>query len=506
MGFGIRSDRQFSSWRQPWLRQPSLYINLAVLGALVGVALTLVTCGTTSYMGQVNNGMAAVNVSISDPPSCLPPIGNFKNVFITIRSVQAHTGATANDNSAGWVELVPELNTQPVQVDLLNLPASGACLLKQLGSNTSLAAGDYQQIRLLLVGDNPGSGAVPATNACAALGQVFNCVVTSNNDTSELLLSSEANTGLKIPPGQVVGGPIHVGDGQTVDINVDFNACASIIEEGNGAFRLKPTLTAGVVSTNTTGIKGQVVDSVTSQPIAGAMVALENQDMAGTDRIFMEAVTDSGGRFSFCPLPMGAVFDVVIDAVSGTETAYNATVVVNVPGGSDVGILPLVAETGATNGPGTIQGIVTALNGAAGANIDVTTSAMQTVSLSGGAMRPITVPLLMGSTSNIAAESATPCPATGSPMGAFCAQYTLVVPASNPNVGSFSAGKITFSPPSSGDVLYTVEADATKPMSGGAAICSPSSITTKLDANGMPLKVTAGATTIAKEADFAGCS
>jgi hypothetical protein len=40
----------------------------------------------------------------------------------------------------------------------------------------------------------------------------------------------------------------------------------------------------------------------------------------------------------------------------------------------------------------------------------------------------------------------------------------LIVPASNPNVGSFSAGKITFSPPGSGNVLYTVEADATKPM------------------------------------------
>jgi hypothetical protein len=52
-----------------------------------------------------------------------------------------HTSATADDNSPGWVEFVPELNTQPVQVDLLNLPANGACLLKTLGSNSSLPAG-----------------------------------------------------------------------------------------------------------------------------------------------------------------------------------------------------------------------------------------------------------------------------------------------------------------------------------------------------------------------------
>jgi hypothetical protein len=82
----------------------------------------------------------------------------------------------------------------------------------------------------------------------------------------------------------------------------------------------------------------------------------------------------------------------------------------------------------------------------------------------------------------------------------------LVVPASNPSVGSFSAGKITFSPPASGNVLYSVEADATKPMSGGATICSMPSQMTNLDTNGVTLKVTAAAIITAKEIDFTGCS
>jgi hypothetical protein len=498
MKFPIRFDPQ----------PPSSYLPLAVLAVLLAAALTLVTCGKTTVTGQFNNGTGTVNVSISDPPSCSPPSGNFKSVFITIRSVQAHTSASADDNSPGWVELVPELNTQPVQVDLLNLPANGACLLKSLGSNTSLPAGDYQQIRLLLVANNASPGAVLASNGCATLGQVFNCVVDSTTNTAtELEMSSQANTGLKIPPGQVAGGPIHVAAGQVVDINIDFNACASIIQQGNRMFRLKPTLTAGVVSTNTTGIKGQVVDSVTMQPIVGAQVALEKPDTSGTgtDRIFMQGVTNSSGRFDFCPLPMGAVLDVVVDAVNSSGTAFNATVVLNVPGGTDVGALPLVAETGTAKGPATIQGIVTALNGTAGANIDLAAVALQNVPVSGGGTRPITIPLLTGSNPNVAVESATPCPAT-SPKGAFCAQYTLVVPASNPEVGSFFAGKITFTSPASGDVLFPVEGDATKPMSGGASICSPSSLTTNQDTTGMPLKLTAGATTTAKELDFAGCS
>jgi hypothetical protein len=481
-------------------------LPLVSVGIAIAAALILVTCGTTNMTTPPTNQVGTINVSLSDPPTCSAPAGNFQSVFITIRSVQAHTSATAGDNSPGWVELVPELNAHPVQVDLLHLPANGACLLTTLGSNTSLPPGDYQQIRLLLVGDNPSGGAIPATNGCATLGLVFNCVVTGQNSVSELQLSSQANTGLKIPPGQVVGGPIHVGAGQAVDINLDFNACASIIQEGNGMFRLKPVLTAGVVSTNTTGIKGQVVDSVTTKPIAGAMVALEKPDHGGTDRIFMETLTDANGQFSFCPLPVGAVFDIAVDAVSGAGTAYNATIVVNVPGGTDVGALPLVAETGTVVGPAKIQGIVTALNGTAGANVDVATSALESVAIPGGMTLSVTIPLLAGSISNVAVETTTPCPATGSPTGAFCAAYTLVVPPSNPEVGSFAAGKITFSAPASGDVLFTVEADATRPMSGGSSICTTPSQTTTTDSSGANLKVAPGATVTAKEIDFSGCS
>jgi len=157
-----------------------------------------------------------------------------------------------------------------------------------------------------------------------------------------LNLSSEANTGLKIPPGQIMGGPIHAAAGQSVDLNIDFNTCASILIEGNGDFRLKPALTAGVVSPNKTGISGQIVDSVSSQPIAGAIVTLQFADKSGTDRVVIQQLTDPAGHFSFCPLAVGAVFDVVSDALTASGTAYNATVVLNVSGGTDLGTVPLV--------------------------------------------------------------------------------------------------------------------------------------------------------------------
>jgi hypothetical protein len=426
-------------------------------------------------------------------------------VYVTIRSIQAHTSATADNSSSGWQELASQLVSAPVQVDLLNLPANGQCLLQQLGS-TSLPAGDYQQIRLILLANAAPSGPAPSSNVCSSLGNVFNCVV--NTDGAHTLdLSSEANTGLKIPPGQIMGGPIHVAAGQSVDLNVDFNTCASIIQEGNGSFRLKPALTAGVVSPNLTGISGQIMDSVTSQPIAGAIVTLQFADASGTDRIVMQELTDPTGHFGFCPLASGAMFDVVTDALTASGAAYNAAVVLNVPGGTNLGAVPLVAETpataGASTGPGTIQGTITAINGTTGASIDATVSALQSVTVS-STSHTFTVPLFPKSNADVMVTSSTSCPMTA-PKGAFCGSYTLVVPASNPTVGTFSAGKTTITPPATGDVLYTVEADATNPTSG-ATMCSPSSQTTSKDSTAMPLKVTAGASATAAELDFTGCS
>ena len=487
-----------------------------LLGFLViAIAVAIISCGggNTSMQSPM---MGTVNVSVSDPPTCAAPAGaaamppgTFSSVWVTITSVKAHISATADANSAGWQELAPQLNSAPMQVDLLHLPASGngvQCLLQQLGS-ASLPAGDYQQIRLILLA-NAATSTPPAANNCASLGNVFNCVVDGSGPHT-LDLSSEATTGLKIPPGQIMGGPLHVAAGQSVDLNIDFNTCASIIQEGNGSFRLKPTLTAGVVSPNMTGISGQIVDSVTSQPVAGAMVTLQAADMSGTDRIAMQVQTDSAGHFGFCPLPAGAVFDVVIDAITSSGTAYDATIVLNVTGGTNLGAVPLVAETpamaGASTGPGTIKGTVTAINGTTGASIDAAISALQTVTVS-STSRTFTMPLFPNSVSSLQITSGgTSCP-TGAPSGAFCGSYTLIVPASNPNVGVITAGKVTYAAPASGDVLYSVEADATNPTTN-AAMCSPASQTVNKDTSTPPqaLKVSPGATTNAAQIDFSGC-
>ncbi|MDE3170360.1 MAG: DUF4382 domain-containing protein [Acidobacteriota bacterium] len=449
------------------------------------------------------NGTGMIRVTLTDPPSCAFPNGSFDHVFVTIRSVQAHVSATAGDNDPGWQELAPQLNAQPMQIDLFSASAT-ACLLSTLGSNDALPAGAYQQIRLLLVA-NSGASVVPATNACGNQG--YNCVVLHDGTVYPLQLSSQANTGLKIPPGQILGGPITVKPGEDVDLNIDFNACASILREGNGEFRLKPVLTAGQVSANRTGISGQVVDAATGKPIVGGtvMVAVEQQGAGGQDVVIMQTAADASGDFNFCPLPSGNTYDLVADAVDGAGVAYNATVAIGVPGGTNLGAIALYAETSANPGPATFQGFVTATTGTSAASIDAAASALQSVTLSGGSARLVVVPAEVGSMADFSVKSSANCPATA-PLNSNCGQYTLVEPASNPSVGEFASGQIKYNPPSAGVVPYTIGVNAFVPMSGGLVDCSPSSKSTSTDVNKNPLLAVPATTVTPREIDFSGCS
>jgi hypothetical protein len=473
-----------------------------IASAFLGMGLFFVSCGgsTTTISGTTGN----IRVTLTDPPSCAFPNGNFEHAYVTIRSVQAHTSGSATDDTAGWQELAPQLNTQPMQIDLFSV-ASNTCLLTNLGSNSALPAGSYQQIRLILVPNDGSGGATPGSNACGNQG--WNCAVLHDGSIHELQLSSQANTGIKIPPGQVVGGPIVVAAGQDVDLNIDFNACASILRQGHGQYRLKPVLTAGQVSTNTTGISGKIVDSLTGLPVVGGtvLVALEKTDSTGADVVFQQTAADSSGLFNFCPLPAGSTFDVLAVGINGAGVAYNASVVTGVPGGTNLGSITLIPEAVPPTSAATLQGVVTAVNGGSAGSIDAAVTAQQTVALSGGGSRAITIPAEAGSVSNISLNDSSACTA-GAPANANCAQYTLVVPASNPQVGIFSGGIVSFQPPASGNVFYGVRADAFVPLSGGTPACSPSMQTTTLDSNSNPLKVTGGTTMVPQRLDFSGCS
>ena len=473
----------------------TLFCTLAVVLVLTG--MILLSCGSGSS-GSMTSKTATVNLTVSDPATCSSPQGPFSHVYVTITDVQINASASAGDNDPGWIDLTPNLQKNPQQVDLLG-QANNQCFLAMLGSAIELQPGSYQQIRIVLA---EGSVTI-SNNSC---GTMANCVMlTANpaNTPEPLLLSSQAKTGLKIPSGQISGGQFVIAAGDTKDLNIDFDACASIVPQGNGQFRLKPVLHAGEVSLTSSSINGKIVDSMTGQPVGGAntIVALEQKDSSGVDRVIMETVTDASGTFVFCPVVSGT-YDVVAASINGPGGTYGSTVITGVQPGNALGKVPLLTQAGGNKSPASITGQITTSTGMAGTTADVSLSLLQPVSLNGSTLL-VTVPLAAQSesTASLATAAGANCP-----MKTDCASYTLSVAAANPSVGAFSnSGSQTPGAPAGGPVDYTVDAIAFVPGGMATLDCNPSELQTSSTATNTSLAVTAGSSVTAATLAFTGC-
>lgn len=462
-----------------------LIVVLAVIGGLVACSSGGGSTGTTGK----------VTVSLSDPPTCASPKGPFDSVFVTIQDVQIHQSASAGPNDAGWVDLTPNLKNSPQQVDLLGI-ANNECFLATLGSNTDLQAGSYQQIRVILSNNAPVSG---ASNPCG--GNTANCVILHSDGSQHPLdLSSETQTGIKIPSGQLTGGKFTIAAGETKDLNIDFDACASIIAQSNGHYRLKPVLHAGEMSLTSAPVSGTLVDSVTLNPIVGAtgVVALESKDANGIDRVIIQTSVDPNtGNFALCPVPDGT-YDVVAVTVGPTGTAYAATITTGVQRGMALGKIPMVAQAGGNTANASIKGTVTTTTGSAATPADVTLFAMQQVTLNSS---PVSVIIPLAEQSSATASITTGTGSCGSNLD--CMDYSLAVPAMWPNIGV--ANSNSYTQDTTTPIKYSVGGTTYVPQSGSTLDCSPSEVIVSTKDGGGDLTVTAGNPTTAATMGFTGC-
>ncbi len=149
------------------------------------------------------------------------------------------------------------------------------------------------------------------------------------------------------------------------------------------------------MSLTSSSISGKIVDSVTGKSISGGntVVALEQKDNSGIDRVIMETVT--GRERGLCFLSgrsRTGTYDVVAVAVSGTQVAYGSTVITGVQPGNALGTVPLIAQAGANTTAASITGQITTSTGSAGTAADISLSALQPVSESGTTVL-VTIPL-----------------------------------------------------------------------------------------------------------------
>ena len=229
-----------------------------------------------------SGGTGTLAVSLTDSA------GSYKAVYITVESVEVHTGGNDNNNK-NW-------ETIPMDVNTINLCDLTNGVLEELGS-IKLAEGDYTQLRLHL-------NNIPQDGELNILSQEHphaNYVILEDDSVHELKVPSGFQSGVKVVKGFTISE-----DGKT-ELILDFDAMSSVVEAGNsGQWLLKPTIKAGQLDKYTT-INGRVTNDA-DVGISNAYVSAQIFDADAIDqkdKVVIQAgtITDVGGYYSIFVKP-----------------------------------------------------------------------------------------------------------------------------------------------------------------------------------------------------------
>ncbi|THC43245.1 DUF4382 domain-containing protein [Massilia sp. Mn16-1_5] len=276
------------------MRSTSLRTPL-ILGGLA-VAASLSACGGGGGGGggtpaaTPSSTLGTLSVAMTDAPAC-----GFDAVNVTVAKVRVNKSATASETDSGWTDITL---AAPKKVNLLDLTNG---VLETLGQ-TSLEAGQYNQIRLVLDG-----------------GANANTVVPSATKTEQALETPSAlQSGIKLV------GNFTVEAGAKSDVVIDFDACKSVVARGKSAYALKPVVKMIPAAIN--GISGFVAPALLANGVTVSAQQNGNIVSATTPNA-------STGEFLLSRLAPGN-YDVVI-------TANNSAAVV-------VGAVPVASTTSNT--------------------------------------------------------------------------------------------------------------------------------------------------------------
>jgi len=192
----------------------SLKCKLRAVAFLIVLLVCFSTagCANSCIVGVLNPGGTVIGVTASNLPlACPPPIkktsvkvlarvttlcgacsasNRIQGLFLTLGGIELHAKARALGDSSEWLELFPDLEKRPRQVDLMSgntdATASGV-----LGESATIPPGIYDQVRLRLVLNQGDSEAQSLTgNACGVSG--FNCMTMADGHVYTLQVASES--------------------------------------------------------------------------------------------------------------------------------------------------------------------------------------------------------------------------------------------------------------------------------------------------------------------------
>lgn len=257
------------------------------IALLTSALLVLAACGTQP------SGTSTVAVQMTDAPAT-----EADHLYVDFGRIELMPTEDGEDG----VQTVAE---EGGQIDVLTL-TNGT--VEDLGK-VDVPAGTYHQVRIIV------------EDARLEFGE----------ESFSVQVPSGAQTGLKVN----IDPPLVAAAGATNLVTLDFDASRAVIETppGSGNYLLKPT---GIRAVSEAGLLlGSVADSATAEAIAGATIAVVDQDGADVT----SAITEADGAFRIVTLPTGA-YDVEVSA-DGYVSHLENDVEVTAGAVTDLGVLEL---------------------------------------------------------------------------------------------------------------------------------------------------------------------
>lgn len=305
-------------------------------------AATLFGCGGST--GSSGTGTGTISLGMSDSST-----DKYQAIYVTIDEIQVNKNDSNGSGNSGWTTVAAPGKT----FNLLQLVNGVTAAL----GDAEIEAGTYQQIRLII-----GHHAESANNLLGLPHPYANYVILNDdaNTVEELKIPSGFQTGIKL---------VHkfdVVEDAIVELVLDFDACQSVVETGNGKYLLKPTIKI-IETADKTEVYGEVtalIDS-TATNVSNALVSAQLSEGASATivRSTLTSDGDSEGRYSMLLSP-GQNYNIVVFSTqkvvdSGAEKMYApACSNITVPSGQgsslDFQLTP--AEYGTISGEVTVNG------------------------------------------------------------------------------------------------------------------------------------------------------
>lgn len=257
---------------------------LAILVGFFTASVFIISCSDST---SPETGQGQLKLIMVDAPA------GYDEVNIVVTRVEVHR--TDADSNSGWFVI----NDITATYDLLTLRNGASVIL----GNNSLDAGHYSQIRLLI-------------------GQGSNIVV--DGITYPLEIPSGEQTGVKL------NHSFEILSATLYELILDFDAERSIVQTGNGQYKLKPVIRVVPMI-----ISGSISGRISPPVAAGYVYAISGSDTAGT---ISEPIT---GTFRLMALLHNTYRVEVFSALPVYNDTTITNVVVNTGQNTDLGTFTL---------------------------------------------------------------------------------------------------------------------------------------------------------------------